>query len=110
MISIPKTLDDAVKMLIKELAPWEQKAFAKEPENCPGAKYHFTVGMAIRNAWGLWANKTPIAQYLNNHGIVHGDDRTGVIFKALWCKLNKKKLDIKKEAKFYEDYWKQENR
>jgi len=61
----------------------------------------------MRNAWGLWYNETGISKWFQSHGVLHGDDRSGIIFKALWCRLNNKPFSIDNEAAYYISYWKQ---
>lgn len=104
---IPKTLDEAIDIIIAENSKKDMDKYKSEPEDHPGAQYHFSSGMAMRNAWGLWYNETPISKWFKSHGVLHGDDRSGIIFKALWCRLNNKLFDIHKEGAYYINWWKE---
>lgn len=104
---IPETLDEAVDQIISDNSKEAMDEFKLEPEDSPGARFHFFGGMNMRNAWGLWYNETPISKWFQFHGVLHGDDRSGIIFKALWCRLNNKPFDIDAEAAYYINYWKQ---
>ena len=45
---------------------------------------HFSLGMAIRNAFGLYK---PQSKLLVSCGVVHLDDASGVLIKKLWMKI-----------------------
>ena len=47
---------------------------------------HFSLGMAIRNAFGL---HEPDSKLLVSCCVIHPDDASGVIIKELWHGLNK---------------------
>jgi len=47
---------------------------------------HFSLGMAIRNAFGLHKADSKL---LMSCGVIHPDDVSGVIIKELWHGLNK---------------------
>lgn len=104
---IPTTLDEAVDQILAHMTKTDKIAFAAEPEDHPGSCLHFSTGMALRNEWGLWHGKTPISKWLRAHRIVHGDDQSAVIFKALWCRLQTppRILDIAAEAEHYAAFW-----
>ena len=46
-----------------------------------------------------------VDEILSKYNIMHGDDRSAIIFKALWCRLNDKPIRIEEEAAFYIRYW-----
>ena len=45
---------------------------------------HFSLGMAIRNAFGL---HVPWSKLLASCGVIHPDDASGVIIQTLWRRL-----------------------
>ena len=49
----PKSLDEAVERLVAELSDEDKKILKDTPEE-ELAKYHFGIGMYIRNEFGLW--------------------------------------------------------
>jgi hypothetical protein len=90
---IPEDLDEAVNFLIENRVDTNDSHF------------HFSVGMNIRNNWGLWHNATPIAQWFTERGLYHGDDRSGILQKAVRAKINEQEFDLDKEIKYYQDWW-----
>jgi len=67
-------LDDEQKIAVK--AMWEEDLIAS----------HFSLGMAIRNAFGLHKADSKL---LVSCGVIDHDDASWVIIKALWHGLNK---------------------
>jgi hypothetical protein len=100
-------LDDVVNDIVEDMTEKDIVEYKKESEKHPGSKFHFFGGMAMRNNLGLWRNDSPLTNWFSENGVFHGDDRSATIYKALWCKLNDKPFDIKKEASHYQAYWKQ---
>ena len=100
MTTEPTNLDEAVDYLIAHMTEADQKAYA---DGAPVP--HFTVGVSLRNGWGLWFNKTPLAKWFKANGLFHGDDRSGVIFEALRARLRGEPFDIKERAEWYRNWW-----
>ena len=103
--NIPDNLDEAVNLLFSKMTDKERILYELEDEDYPGAGFHFSGGMRIRNNWGLWRKDTGISKWFRENGIWHADDMSGTIYKALWCKVCNKPFDIKKEAKRHEEFW-----
>lgn len=96
----PTTLDEAVDYLIAHMSEADQKAYAN------GAPVpHFTLGMSMRNEWGLWFTEKPLAKWLHDRGIKHGDDKSGVIFDALRARLKGESFDLVAAADWYRRFW-----
>ena len=85
IISKPKTVNDAVDSLMRILTD-EQKNEIAALQKDDLIDLHFTLGLAIRNAFGLHDLGSKL---LADCGTPHPDDGAGVIVKALWEKLNK---------------------
>jgi hypothetical protein len=68
-VYIPKDMEDAIRELDRILSA-EEKAKLKEVES--GIDLHFSLGMWLRNNWGLWANSRLVAN-LEKMGIVFFD-------------------------------------
>lgn len=68
-------------------------------------EYHFSLGMSMRNTWGLWGY-SPLAQHMNKLGFHHADDISSVILETFWCKRHKKDFRLKERAAAYDTYWK----
>jgi len=103
-VYIPKNLEETFIELKKLLPPDDLMGFKETPEN-EIFNYHFSVGMGLRNKWGLW-NKSRLAKYFNNIGIFHPDDMSMIIFKSFWRDLNNKPIQLESQIKYYQDFWK----
>lgn len=90
---IPKNFEEAVDYLVAQSVPCNE----------PG--WHFMGGMSLRNGWGLWHNKTPIAKWFTENGLYHGDDRSGILSEAVDAKLKGKKFDVYDRIKYYQEWW-----
>lgn len=80
---LPETVDEAVDRLMMIMEDEYKQSIAAMPEY-DLLDLHFTLGMAIRNAFGLHA---PGSKLLTNCGVTHPDDASGVIIRQLWKKL-----------------------
>ena len=101
---IPATLTEAHAELERLLHPKmlaEIDAMESEDEM---AKYHFSLGMAIRNRWGLWRG-SPLAKQMQKMGFTHADDMSSVILKTFWCKRHKQDFRLQERAAHYKAYW-----
>lgn len=102
---IPKDLDDCFDQLKKKLKP-EDLAKMKSGTEEDMIQYHFGLGMWMRNNWGLRKGGR-LATWFNDKGIHHPDDMSGIILDSFWRHLNAKPIDLDKQIKHYQDYWKQ---
>jgi hypothetical protein len=88
-VYIPTDIYDAIRELEKMLHP----TLIEEIKNCSGknelvGEYHYSLGMWMRNNWGLWQGSR-LAQYLASIG--HGyeaDYMSGFILECFWRHLN----------------------
>ena len=75
------------------------------------AKYHFSIGMSLRNALGLWKPHTESALvkwFWDNLKLTHADDMSGIIMDALWHQVHCVPYgldDMKEAAKIYIEHW-----
>ena len=107
---VPSTLNEAVDQLLSQMTEADKQAYRKEPADYPAIAGHFLAGMAMRNAWGLWFGKTGISRFLRKHRIVHGDDQSCTIYRALWRRLHDLPIDdawLAGQAAFYEKFWRE---
>ncbi len=79
----PKTVAEAVAMLMKSL-PEKEKKKLKKMKKEELFKLHMGFGMGIRNEFGLWDMDSPL---LKDCGVMHPDSASSVIIKALWKAL-----------------------
>ena len=105
-LTIPTDLDAAVMQLMAILGVSQQlESFkGKSMEDCAGI-YHHSLGMVIRNAWGLWDSETAISKHLEALGIHHGDDRSAAIFRALWHHVNGTPFDALAYVELCRAHW-----
>jgi hypothetical protein len=102
---IPENLDEALKLIIDQSREADLQEFAAIDEDSPGAYLHFGAGMAMRNAWRLWHKDGPLNEWFRANGIWHGDDKSAIIYKALYCKLKNKPFSIEDEVRYYKLFW-----
>lgn len=73
-IYIPQDLPDCIIQLDSMLSK-EDKAYII---SAGASSVHFTLGLWMRNNWGLWGGSR-LKSYFHNNGIRHPDDMSGVI-------------------------------
>ena len=103
-IYIPVNLEDCIRNL-KELLSEEDKNIIlkwKEEECC---KLHFSLGMWLRNNWGLWED-SHLSKWFNENGVKHADDMSSIIITSFWRDMHNKPIKLDEQIKFYQDYWK----
>jgi hypothetical protein len=79
----PSTVNDAVTRLLSELSEKDKEAI-KVTKRDDLIKYHFNLGLWIRNNFGLWNGNYSL---LTDCHSKHPDGASGVIIEALWQKL-----------------------
>ena len=79
---IPTTLDEAFKVLDTILCN-EDRRYIQEAEDPHKAvaSLHHTLGMHIRNEWGLWGNSELKRDIAEKYGIIHPDDVSALILR-----------------------------
>ena len=81
---LPETVDEVVDRLMMVLDDEQKIALATLQED-DLINLHFSLGMAIRNAFGLHYVDSKLLASCNT--AIHPDDVSGLIIKALWDKL-----------------------
>jgi hypothetical protein len=108
-MNIPQTLEGCFKKLIKQNSNKDLCAFSsiKEEKDEPIINgYYFSLGMYLRNNWGLWKGENKLVKYFNNLGIYHPDDMSSIIITSFHRHLNKKDIKLEEQIKYYQDFWK----
>ena len=82
-IEPPKTITETVDRLLTVLDPEHKAAIAAMPHE-ELINLHFSLGMAIRNAFGFWDSQSPL---LNSYVPMHPDDISDQIIHELWQRL-----------------------
>jgi len=104
---VPTTLEEAHLQLERQLSKEELAKIDAMQSEDEMSQYHFGLGMAVRNVWGLW-EVSPLAQHMQKLGFTQPDDMSGVILATFWCKRHGKDFRLKERADFYAAYWKAE--
>ena len=102
-IYIPKDLDDCFAEL-KRIVPKDQIDKMKNGTEDDMSKYHFSLGMWLRNNWGL-RKGSQLSKWFNEKGIGHPDDMSGIILDSFWRHLNNKPIQLDEQIRYYRDYW-----
>lgn len=101
-VYIPKDLEDCIRQLDSMLCPAD-KVYIQS-----GGSVHHSLGMWIRNNWGLWGGSR-LETYFTDNGIHHPDDMSGVILECYVMHLNGEKVKYKqklRKARKAEKKWK----
>lgn len=102
-IYIPTNLEDCHKELDRGLS-LNTKASMYLSSKEGMIKYHFGLGMWLRNNWGLWGGSR-LSKYFRSIGMLHPDDMSGVILDSYWHHLHGKNFDLQREVDYYRAYW-----
>jgi len=78
---IPRTVDEAVELLITELSPEDVDRILRTPEEHVIGELHLSLGMAIRNRWGLWGGNSPL---LLSCGTASAEECSSRILERVW--------------------------
>lgn len=105
---IPKDLDESFKELSAMLHASFVAEFKSGPELGVVAKSHFSLGRWLRNNWYLWGEESRLGQWFIHQGITHPDDMSGIILTSYWRHLNGKRLRLKSQIRYYQDYWQEQ--
>jgi hypothetical protein len=84
---LPKTMDEAIEMLLSTLSEKELQDIKNTPEN---ELYilHFTLGGYIRNKLGLWGKNRELARSISNLDfLIDPDGISMTIIEELWKRL-----------------------
>jgi hypothetical protein len=85
-VTWPQTLDAAVDALLDRLGEDGRRQLAEAPREAL-AGFHHSLGMALRNEFGLWQGNTALLSDCGS-AKMHPDDASGVIIRAAWGKLH----------------------
>ena len=98
---IPKDLDDAIQILIKELSPADLERIKRGNV----IDYHHNLGQCIRNNWGLWEKSKLSLWFFDTLGIKHPDDASNIILTSLQRHLRGEDINLVEQVKEYVEYW-----
>ncbi len=83
MNSLPRTVLEAVKQILGEMAAEDKREVRDMPKDELG-QFHHGWGQGIRNSMGLWGRNPEL---LADTGKSHADDASMVIIEAVWKAL-----------------------
>ena len=108
--SIPSKLDECFHAL-DELLSDEDKQFVQDNDEKEfTVTMHHSLGQYIRNNWGLWAGSKLMDFFVQEAKLEHPDDMSSIILTSYWRKKHDQPLKIKEQIKYYQDYWKNQER
>jgi hypothetical protein len=103
-VYVPKDLDDCFVQLKKILKPEDVEKMKRGAQG-DMVRYHHGLGRWIRNNWDLWKGGR-LSKWFNDKGIYHADDMSGIILDSFWRHLNSKPIELDKQIRGYQNYWK----
>lgn len=77
-VYIPANLLECFVELDKRLSEIDKKEMLALPERNDMISYHLSLGMWIRNNWGLWGGSR-LQKYFMDRGISHPDNMSGIV-------------------------------
>lgn len=85
-VYIPKDLDEAIECLDTLLSE-EDKQYTSDSLTLESfsTNTHFSIGMWMRNNWGLWGGSR-LQRYFTERNVYHPDDMSGIILEAYYKK------------------------
>ena len=101
----PENLEEVIDSIIEASDAHELNEWANKEEGDAVVSIHFSAGMGVRNAFGLWEANT-LTKYFRSIGIKHADDISGIIYTSLHRKLNAKDIDLPGQVCGYWHFWK----
>jgi hypothetical protein len=83
---LPSTIEKAVKYLLDRM-PEADKETLKNTAEDDLIRFHFGLGMYIRNQLGLWGTNKKLLDSFS--GVYHPDDLSMEIIEAIWKELQR---------------------
>jgi len=103
-VYIPTSLEECFVALENLLTEEERKEFIETEEDQVTGKYHFSLGIWIRNNWQLWS-EGELTKYFHEMDIYHPDDMSSIIMLSFHRKLNDKEIRLDEQVQYYNQYW-----
>jgi hypothetical protein len=102
---VPKDLAAALVEL-DHMLPQELRDEMRRDPDPRLIKYHFSLGLWIRNEWGLWSG-SHLAAHLQELGLFHPDDMSVLILESYWLHLRGQPLRIQERVAWFCAYWRE---
>ncbi|MDD2192766.1 MAG: hypothetical protein PHO12_09545 [Bacteroidales bacterium] len=89
---VPKNIEDCF-LTLDHYLPDEDKEHLKSLQHRDSTiHYHFSLGMYLRNNWGLWQGSR-LEKYFRDRGVKHPDSMSGLIIEYYYDWLNNRNED-----------------
>lgn len=102
-----KNLEEAIAFVISMNTGTDLDNWTAMEEDAAVCSVHMSGGMNMRNELNLW-HENDLTKWFKTIGIVHADDMSGIIFTSVHRRLNEKELELDKQVKKYQDFWKKQ--
>jgi len=103
LVKIKADLDKAL-----EKSPGIVEAVKESGENAL-MKMHFSLGMWLRNNWGLWSGyqegPNELVKFFNEQGIYHADDMSGIILACYARLIRNESINFDAQLQVYFNHW-----
>ncbi|MFH1514433.1 MAG: DUF6794 domain-containing protein [bacterium] len=96
---ITKDLLKKFEKLKKEMSDDDLKLF-KETDADGLIDFHFSLGMYIRNEWGLWGD-SDLNEYFCQKRMMHPDDMSGILLEMFHQYLHGKEINLDEDLLDY---------
>lgn len=100
----PATLEETFTYLDQMFDDTAKYSFMTLPEDIATIRLHFTLGLYMRNHWGLWGT-SKLKRYFEALGVFHPDDMSTIILKSYHRYLNDKPLALDSQVQYYQKFW-----
>ncbi len=80
---IPKNINECLTQLDNIISDSTKQKILQYSENEFIGLFHFSLGMYIRDKWGLWRG-SDLSAYFNKLGVYHPDDMSGIIMRSYY--------------------------
>lgn len=99
---IPETYDEAVERIVTNLSHEDKLLFL---DDLSFAMMHHGLGQSLRNEWGLWNGSKLKTYFMENFGLGHADDMSGLILDRVRAEVGGKSFDVVAKVNYYQNYW-----
>lgn len=96
---IPINLIDALNYLDCSWTAEEKNDFKNLSEDQATSFLHMSLGLEIRNSWGLWKGNSEISNYFKDLKVNHPDDMSNIILTSFYRYLNNTDLKLEEQIK-----------
>ena len=86
-VYIPRNIEDCFHQLDTLLSPQDLRTIKNYESRDEMTNLHFSLGLWMRNNWGLWCGSR-LQKYCLQRGLRHPDDMSGTILEYYWDYLH----------------------